>query len=418
MQFLFFALFALIIGVVAGVLPAGYLSAFRPVKVLKDAGNLKVYSRLTFRRVLMTSQFALSIFFITIVSIVYRQIDFMLNKDYGIMDENILNVRLQGMEFEKLANEVRKFPGVIRVGAVSHALGTWADRSSDYKRSKDDEPFVMRDFIVDNNYLDNIEVEFVSGRNFDPASEGPFEKHVILNETALKQFSLQDPVSAVGETIYTEDSVMLTVTGVVRDFHFRPLNYEIGPVALRYNPRAAGMLSMQIIPSRKEEVVASLQAVWKTLDPVHPLEWMMMDQEIDDAYTTSGFTDIVKIIGYIAFLAITLACLGMLGMSMYAIQTKVKEIGVRKVMGASVYQITLLLSRSFVMLIGFAVLVAVPLSFYAGDAFLSNYAYRITVSVWILLFGIAIVLVLGLVTICSQTIKAALTNPVKSLRYE
>jgi putative ABC transport system permease protein len=417
-QFLYFIAFAFVVGIVAGMLPASYLSAFRPVKVLKDAGNLRVYSRLTFRRVLMVTQFALSLFFIMFVTIVYRQIDYMFNKDYGIKEDNIVNVRLQGMEFEKLANEVKQFPGVVRVGAVSHALGTWSDRSSDYKRTRDEEPFVMRDFIVDNNYLDNIGVEFVAGKNFDPATEGAFEKNVILNETALKQFSLKDPVSAIGQTIYTDDSVMLNVIGVVRDFHFRPLNYEIGPVALRYNPKAAGMLSMRIVPSEKEKIIASLEAVWKTLDPVHPLEWIMMDHEIDQAYETSGFTDIVKIVGYIAFLAITLACLGMLGMAMYAIQTRVKEIGVRKVMGASVYEITVLLSKSFALLIGFAVLMAVPASFYMGDLFLSNYAYRAAITPWTLLFGVVLVLVLGLITICSQTMRAAGANPVKSLRYE
>ena len=417
-DYLYFMAFALVVGIIAGVLPASYLSAFRPVNVLKDSGNLKVYSRLTFRRVLMVIQFALSLFFIMFVSIVYRQIDYMFNKDYGISEDNIINVRLQGMEFQKLANEVKQFPGVVRVGAVSHALGTWADRSSDYKRTRDEEPFVIRDFIVDNNYLDNIEVDFIAGKNFDPEAEGPFEKNVILNETALKQFSLADPVSAIGQTIYTDDSVMLTVAGVVRDFHFRPLNYEIGPVAFRYDPAATGILSMRIAPAEKEKIIASLGAVWKTLDPVHPLEWIMMDQEIDNAYEVSGFTDIVKIVGYIAFLAISLACLGMLGMAMYAIQTRVKEIGVRKVMGASVYQITMLLSRSFVFLIAIAVVVAVPASFYLGDAFLSNYAYRITVTPWILLFGVTIVLGLGLITICSQTMKAASTNPVDSLRYE
>jgi putative ABC transport system permease protein len=366
----------------------------------------------------MVTQFTLSLIFIIVVIIIYRQIDFMFSTSYGINDENILNIRLQGMEHKKLATEMQNLSGVIRIGGVSHPLGTWADRASDYKKASDDEPFVMRDFVVDDNYLTNLEVQFLAGRNFNPAHQGDQEKHVILNETALKSFEFSDPVSAVGEAIYVDDSVMLEVIGVVKDFHFRPLSYEIGPVAFRYIPAELGFLSAMIAPAEKDKIVASVEAIWKKLDPVHPVEWMMMDDQIDQAYVDAGFTDILTIVGYIAFLAISLACLGMLGMAMYATQTRVKEIGVRKVMGASVTDITMLLSRSFLMLILVAVIIALPISFYLGDQFLSLYAYKITITAWLMLAGVLIVATLGLLTIGSQTIKAAAANPVKSLRYE
>ena len=414
----YFVLFAIGVGAIAGLLPAGYLSAFKPVKVLKDGGNAKVYTRITFRRVLMVMQFTLSLIFIIVVTVIYRQIDFVYSKDYGINDQNILNVRLQGMEYQKLANEVGSLPGVLSVGAVSHALGTWADRSSDYKALPGDEPFVMRDYLVDHNYLRNIGVEFIAGRNFDPQIEGGYEKSVILNETALKQFSFSDPVSAINQAIYVEDSIMLKVVGVVKDFHFRPLVYEIGPVAFRYNPDESSYLSMQIVPQQKESIIAALAPIWKKLDSVHPLEWKMMSDEIDDAYADAGFSDVLKFVGYVAFLALTLACLGMLGMAMYAAQTRVKEVGVRKVMGANVADITLLLSRSFMVLIGVAVIIAVPISVLLGDAFLSTYAYKITITPWLILFGAFLVTSLGLITIGTQTVRAALSNPVEALHYE
>jgi putative ABC transport system permease protein len=414
----YFILFSIGVGAIAGILPAGYLSAFKPAKVLKDGGSQKIYTRVTLRRALMVMQFTLSLIFIIVVTIIYRQIDYMYTKDYGINDQNILNVRLQGVDFQKLANEVRALPGVVSVGAVSHALGTWADRSSDYNALPGDEPFVMRDFLVDDNYLENIGVKFVAGRNFDPVADDGFEKSVILNEKALKQFSFPDPVSAIGEGIYVEDSTMLKVIGVVRDFHFRPLSYEIGPVAFRYKPESASFLSMQILPGQKESIVAALAPIWKKLDPVHTLEWKMMSEEIDQAYTDAGFTDILKVVGYIAFLALTLACLGMLGMAMYAARTRVKEIGVRKVMGANVADITLLLSRSFMVLIGIAVVIAVPVSVFLGDAFLNTYAYKISITPWLILFGAFVVISLGLVTIASQTVRAALSNPVDALHYE
>jgi putative ABC transport system permease protein len=143
-----------------------------------------------------------------------------------------------------------------------------------------------------------------------------------------------------------------------------------------------------------------------------------MDAEIDDAYRQAGFKDILIIVGYIAFLTVTLACLGMLGMAMYAIQIRTKEVGVRKVMGATVRDVVILLSRSFMILIGIAVIVGTPISFVLGEIFLDNYAYKIEITPLLLLTGISVIAILGLLVICSQTIKAAASNPVKSLRYE
>ncbi len=410
--------FAVSVGFLAGLLPAGYLSAFRPAKVLKDAGNLKVYSKLTLRKILMITQFTFSVMFVIIVIIIYRQIDFMLTADYGINEKNILNVRLQGVEYETMANEMRRLPGVVNVGGVSHQLGTWADQSGDYKRNKDEQPFVIRDFSVDANYVDNLELKFLAGGNFDPGDQGVREKHIILNESALIPFGFADPLSAIGQPVYADDSLMLEVIGVVKDFHFRPLNSKIGPLALRYNTGELSFLSIKIEPEKKDEVVAGLQGIWKMLDPVHTIDWMMMDDEIDDAYRRAGFNDILAIVGYIAFLSVVLACLGMLGMAMYATQTRIKEVGVRKVMGASVTEVVVLLSRSFMILIGISVAIGTPISFFLGELFLNELAYKIEITPVLLLTGISIVAGLGLIVICSQTAKAAGLNPVRSLRYE
>lgn len=342
----------------------------------------------------------------------------MVTSDYGINDKNILNIRLQGMEFAKLANEVRSLPGIVAVGGVSHRLGTWSDRSGDYKRNMDAEPFVMRDFVVDDNYIRSLGIKFLAGQNFDPAEEGANEKHVILNEQALRLFNFDDPVSAIGQAIYVDDSVMLSVIGVMKDFHFRPLSYQIGPVAFRYNPAQLGYLSAQIVSGEKETVIASLESIWRKLDPVHAIEWKMMEDEIDDAYAQAGFIDILNIVGYISFLAVSLACLGMLGMAMYSTQTRIKEIGIRKVMGATSGEITLLLSKSFLVLMAIAGIVAVPVGYYFGNQFLETYAYKIEITPLLLFSGVLLVGGLGFLTICSQTLKAASANPVNSLRYE
>lgn len=211
---------------------------------------------------------------------------------------------------------------------------------------------------------------------------------------------------------------MLEVIGVVKDFHFRPLNVQIGPLALRYDAKNLNFLSAKITPAQKDFVMASVESIWKKIDPVHSIDYMMMDEEINDAYRQAGMKDIMIIVGYITFLAVTLACLGMLGMAMYSTQTRVKEVGVRKVMGASVTDVVMLLSKSFMILIGAAVIIGVPVGILLGGVFLDLYAYKIVVTPLLIGSGIFIVVSLGLIIICSQTIKAAVSNPVKSLRYE
>jgi len=416
--YLYFLAFAIGIGVVAGLLPAGYLSAFKPIRVLKDSGGLKVYSKLTFRKVLIVTQFSLSVLFIIVVLVIYNQVNYMISKDLGIHDKDILNVRLQGVDYEKFANEAASIPGVIRVGGVSHQLGTGADRADDYRRNFGDTPFVMRDFIVDNNYIDNLEISFIAGNNFDPSKEGEIERHVILNETALPLFGLKDPVAAIGQTIYVADSTMLEVIGVVKNFHFRPLTYEIGPLALRYNNQRIAYASSRIVPGQEAIVMAKMEAIWKRFDPIHPFTGKLMSDEIDDEYRNGGFSDVVKIVGYVCFLAITLACLAMLGIAMYSTQTRIKEIGIRKVMGAESWQVVLVLSRSFLWLIAMAIAVGVPAGYMIGGMFLESFAYKIPISFGLILTGVMTIVVLGSITIASQTWRAADVNPVNSLRYE
>ena len=413
-----FLVFALAIGTLAGVLPAGYLSAFRPASVLKDAAAQKVYSRLTLRKGLVVTQFSLSVIFVIVVLVIYGQIDYMLNKDYGINEKNIYNIRLQGLPFEKLRVEALKIPGVVQVGGVSHQLGTWSDRASDYRRQSGAAAFGMRDFLVDDRYIDNLDIEFVAGNNFDPASESANESHVILNEKALPLFGFTDPASAIGETIYADDSLMLSVVGVVKDFHFRPLSYQIGPMALRYRPSHVSFASLKIAPGSEASVVAEIIRAWKVLDPVHPFEGDWMANEIDGAYERAGFHDILTIVGYVCFLAVVLACLGMLGMAMYSTQVRRREIGIRKVMGADAWQVVIILSRSFLILIGIALLFGLPAGYALGKVFLETYAYRIPISIGLMMTGTSLIVGLGAITIASQTWKAASINPAITLRYE
>lgn len=417
-EYMMFILFAVVAGVIAGLLPAGYLSAFRPTRVLKSSVNLKVYSRLTLRKTLMVAQFALSLTFILLVAVVYNQVRFMFEADYGFEERNTLLLRLQGQPFESVAAELRSLPGVERVGGVSHSLGTWEDGSDDYRATPEGEPFTVRDFRVDENYLVNLGITFVAGNNFNGARVSPAESEAIINERALQAFGFPDAASAVGQSIIAGDSVSLRVVGVVPDFHFRPLTNQIGPLVIRQRPEDSRIASIRIQEGREQEVQAAVEQLWKRRDPVHAIRLTTQEHELDSAYERSGITDVVTVVGYIAFLALVLACLGMLGMAMYATQTRIKEIGVRKVMGAGTWQIAWLLSRSFMVLIAAGVAIGLPLGLQLSDLLLSNYAFRIDVSFWLGAMSVLLLGALGLVTIGSQTFAAARQNPVNTLRYE
>jgi putative ABC transport system permease protein len=414
---LFFS-FALIVGIITGLLPAAYLSGFKPVLVLKNAVDTAVRTKFSLKKILMVVQFSLSLIFVIGVLFIYHQVQFMLSANYGINEKNILNLHLQGEEYEKYANEIRNVSGVQRVGAVSHSLGTSQDRATDYKRNKTDQAFVMRDFCADADYLKNLQVKFVAGRNFKTGLSKEKESEVILNETALTSFGFTNAHAALDQTIYTDDSLQLQVVGIVQDFHFRTFENAIGPLAFRYRPADFNLLSIAYDPAAKNRVIEATQSIWKKYDPVHTIQCRTMEDEIDQAYVESGYNDIVKILAYISFLAITIACLGMLGMVMYSTQLKVKEIGVRKMLGASVKDVTVLLSKSFIKLIAISTLIGIPSGYFLGNLFLQNFPYRISDAPLLVLFAILITGSAAIITICSQTIKAAIVNPVHALRTE
>ncbi len=407
-----FMVFTVAIGTIAGMFPAGYLSAFKPLHIVKSAADPKLYSKITFRKVLMTMQFALSFIFIMLIITVYRQVDYMTSADYGIREEGIMNVRLQGNDFEKFSTAIGGVPGVVQVAGISHSLGTWADGASDYRRSREEDPFVMRDFSVDENYLRNIDASFAAGSNFVDGDRNA----VVINEKALSLFGFDDAVSAINQTIVLGDSTELMIKGVAKNFHFRPLSYEIGPVAFRYDPQNIGLLSV-MVSGEDKLVAARIEALWKKLD-MRPFEWAMMEHEIDQAYDDAGFRDIVSIIGYITVIAVTLSGLGMLGMVMYATEARVKEVGVRKILGAGVRDVLLLLSGSFFIMVAIAVTIGIPVSILLGNIFLETYAYKVPVSVWTIAAGASGLLIVTALIVGSQTVRAARSNPVNALRHE
>lgn len=412
-----FVLFAIVVGILAGLLPAIYLSAIKAMKVLKDAGATKVYARVSFRKILMVVQFAMSSVFIMVILIINGQAKFMIATDYGFDDHKVIDIKLAGNKPTILINEIEKLAGVEKVGMVSQIPGTWETHLSDYKSIEADKFYGIRDYFVDDSYLSVIGIDFVAGGNF-AGTEGADARKIIINKSALIPFEFPTAEAAIGETILTSDSLELQIIGVVNDFHFRPLNNQIGPLVIRNDFLKARYLSVRTATGQDDQVLAAIPGIWSEVDPIHPLEMKRMNDEIDEAYVASGFMDLVTIVGYISFMLSTIACFGMLAMAMYSTRTRIKEIGIRKVLGASSAQIVLIISKSFLIMVGIAISIGLPIGYFLGDTFISSYAYRIEITVGMLMAGALLLAFLGIITIASQAVSAARNNPVDALRCE
>ncbi len=411
-----FGAFALMTGLAAGWLPARYLSRFRPDLVLRDVSRVRLFSRVNLRKALLVSQFAISLIFVIVVSAMWQQMNYATRAEYGFDKENILEISLQGQNYQSLADEIARDHRVVRVSASSHTLGTWEDGTVDLRKTRESEPVVVRHFAVDQNYIANHGLELVAGNNFPSNASARRQQYVILNEQALETFGLGSPQEAVGQTLWLDDSTELGVLGVVKNYHFRPLTNAIGPLALLYNPHDFRQLDVRLSAGDPAGTLATLEGVWKKFDPVHPMEFAFVDQRLRDCY--AEMEAVTGMIGFFGLLSISIACLGLLGIVTFTVETRSREISVRKVIGATAADLTLLLSRNFLLLLGLAVAIALPIGYLLANQILQSFAYRISIGFGLLAGSAAGLLSLGLLTVGIQTVRAAMNNPAAKLRSE
>jgi putative ABC transport system permease protein len=413
-----FVAFSLVVGLLAGLYPALYLSGFNPASVIKGIGET-VKSKSRLRKSLVVLQLSISLVLMISVVLVYRQFNYMVNFNYGFNPEGLVNVVLKDVAYPVLRNEVLRHPDVLDVSAAWGLPGLGTTGINFRFVGTPGDTLRIPSYSVDARFVENMGLHLLAGRNFFTAASDS-QAGLILNESAVRRLGFPSPQEAIGKPIWMQNGpgVYRPVTGVIRDFQSRGLNELPEPLVLYQEPHRLRHASIRIRTEAREEALAHIETVWKRLDPIHPIEYAFYDEQLRQSKYNRTFSDMLRIIGLVAFIAFSIACLGLLSMAAFASQIRTKEIGVRKVFGASVPGLLWLLSREFVWLTAIAIVLATPIAWFGNNLWLEEFANRASFGVPLLAASTLIMLGLAVLAVGSQTLRAALADPVKSLRYE
>jgi putative ABC transport system permease protein len=408
---------AILVGVISGSYPAFFASAIRPIESLKDTSQSGGKSSLI-KKILVVSQFSVSIMLIISTIVIYAQLHFVKSKDLGYNKDNVLNIRLfddkLSANYENIKAELLKNLNILSASG-NYFMSSGGNNTVRWEGMKEDDNMFMYWFYADADFLDTFQIELLEGRNFRKGSESDIKYAYLLNESAVKTLGWEKAVGKQFE-LQRGGSEMGQVVGVVKDFHFWSLRSRIGPMVICMG-RSFPIISLKISPDDIPGTIAYIRNKVQEFSPNSPFEYGFLDTDvIDDMYRLENITG--HFFSHFSFLAIFIACLGLLGLTSYAIIQRTREIGVRKILGATVSNIVFLLSKQFVGLILVANIIAWPLAYLAMKQWLQNFAYRIGIGLWVFVLASVLVFVIALATISFQAVKAALANPVDSLRYE
>ncbi len=414
---------AVLVGSISGSYPAFFLSAFQPVDVLK--GTLKTGSKnAPLRRILVTVQFAISIGLIIGTGIIRKQLEYVRTKDLGFQKDHVIVLDMfpnaeARLKYETVKNELLQNPRVLSATAASDApfrwphIGSWPVHPEGFQN---DESVPVSTYLVDHDFVKTLGMKVVAGRDFKRELATDTNEAFLINEAAVEKFGWKSPEEAVGKRLVWGNRKRGTVIGVLRDFHVQPFYQRIEPLVLHLSPKDFVFILARINPDRVLETLDFLKSKWQKFKPDVPFEYFFLDDAFDAAYRSDQRAGLI--LGSFGLFAVFIACLGLFGLASFTAQKRTKEIGIRKVLGASVANIVMLLSREFVMLVGVANLIAWPMAYYAMNRWLQDFAYRIELGPGVFIAGGILALVIALMTVSAQAIRAARANPVDALRYE